>query len=117
LKIKRKTAAAVLPGAGKSVFRKKVSGKTRGEKRGRWRGKTAARLLWSLQCKFSQSQHCARLPKKVLQCLVSRIFFVCVDASRKSFAGTVKAALPSKAGGAARAARSSHASPLCKFIR
>lgn len=34
MKIKRKIAAAVLPGAEKSVFRKKVAGKMRREKKG-----------------------------------------------------------------------------------
>lgn len=38
---------------------KKVSGKTRGEEREVEREKTAAPLLWSLQCKPSQKQHCA----------------------------------------------------------
>lgn len=64
MKIERKIAAAVLPGAGKSVFRKKkkkkVPGKTRGKEREVGRGKSAAQLLWSLQCKLSRASYLSK---------------------------------------------------------
>lgn len=71
----------------------------RGKKKEGERGKTAAQLLWSLQYKSPQSQHCVWLPReKALQWIVSRIYF-CVWCSRKAFDASAKAAVPSEPGG------------------
>lgn len=100
-----------------SVPKKSVR-ENEGEKRGRWReGKLQSNCFGACSTNSPKASTVRGYQKKLCSGLLAEYIFMCVDASRKSFAATVKAALLSKPEGASRGARSGHASLLCKFIR